>query len=70
MYTKTYYGSGRKVSDLVVSLTASFAPHRRSNLLLTSMEGKTSGWQDSLLNPTNTKYAMEVCTYTYIRMFL
>lgn len=32
----------------------------RSNLLLTSMEGKTSGWQDSLLNPANTKYAMEV----------
>ncbi|CAN0031506.1 unnamed protein product, partial [Ectocarpus sp. 4 AP-2014] len=31
----------------------------RSNLLLTSMEGKTSGWQDSLLNPANTKYAME-----------
>eukprot|EP00903_Cladosiphon_okamuranus_P012127 g11378.t1 len=34
----------------------------RSNLLLTSMEGKTSGWQDSLLNPTNTKYAMEALT--------
>lgn len=29
-------------------------------MLLTSMEGKTSGWQDSLLNPANTKYAMEV----------
>ncbi|CAM9724626.1 unnamed protein product [Ectocarpus sp. 12 AP-2014] len=34
----------------------------RSNLLLTSMEGKTSGWQDSLLNPANTKYAMEALT--------
>lgn len=33
---------------------------KRSNLMLTSMEGKTSGWQDSLLNPANTKYAMEV----------
>ncbi|CAM9313431.1 unnamed protein product [Hapterophycus canaliculatus] len=34
----------------------------RSNMLLTSMEGKTSGWQDSLLNPANTKYAMEALT--------
>lgn len=30
------------------------------------MEGKTSGWQDSLLNPTNTKYAMEVCSHVLV----
>ncbi|CAM9220404.1 unnamed protein product, partial [Choristocarpus tenellus] len=34
----------------------------RSNLLLTSMKGKTSGWQDSLLNPANGRYAMEALT--------
>ncbi|CAM9223719.1 unnamed protein product, partial [Discosporangium mesarthrocarpum] len=34
----------------------------RSNLLLTSMKAKTSGWQDSLLNPANGRYAMEALT--------
>uniref|UniRef100_A0A7S2KSK3 Uncharacterized protein n=1 Tax=Skeletonema marinoi TaxID=267567 RepID=A0A7S2KSK3_9STRA len=31
----------------------------RTNIITTSMEGKTSGWQDSLLNPRNSKYANE-----------
>lgn len=31
----------------------------RTNIITTSMEGKTSGWQDSLLNPRNSKYASE-----------
>jgi hypothetical protein len=31
----------------------------RSNIITTSMKGKTSGWQDSLLNPRQSKYASE-----------
>lgn len=31
----------------------------RSNTITTSMKGKTSGWQDSLLNPRQSKYASE-----------
>ncbi len=34
----------------------------RTNIITTSMEGKTSGWQDSLLNPRNSKYASEALT--------
>jgi len=34
----------------------------RVNIITTSMEGKTSGWQDSLLNPRNSKYAKEALT--------
>jgi len=31
----------------------------KANIITTSMEGKTSGWQDSLLNPRQAKYAAE-----------
>ena len=34
----------------------------QTNIITTSMEGKTSGWQDSLLNPRNSKYASEALT--------
>ncbi|KAL7538788.1 hypothetical protein ACHAXR_010846 [Thalassiosira sp. AJA248-18] len=34
----------------------------RTNLVTTSMEGKTSGWQDSLLNPRQSRYAAEALT--------
>lgn len=31
----------------------------RTNIITTSMQGKTSGWQDSLLNPRQSKHASE-----------
>jgi len=34
----------------------------RTNIITTSMEGKTSGWQDSLLNPRQSKFASEALT--------
>jgi hypothetical protein len=34
----------------------------RTNIITTSMKGKTSGWQDSLLNPRQSKYASEALT--------
>jgi hypothetical protein len=40
------------------TLTASI----KTNIITTSMKGKTSGWQDSLLNPRNSKFASEALT--------
>jgi len=34
----------------------------RNNIITTSMEGKTSGWQDSLLNPRQSKFASQALT--------
>lgn len=34
----------------------------KTNLITTSMEGKTSGYQDSLLNPRQSRYASEALT--------
>ena len=34
----------------------------RTNIITTSMEGKTSGWQDSLLNSRQSKFASEALT--------
>jgi SNF2 family DNA or RNA helicase len=34
----------------------------RTNLITTSMEGRTSGWQDSLLNPRQSRFASEALT--------
>jgi hypothetical protein len=34
----------------------------RMNIITTSMSGKTSGWQDSLLNPRQSRYALEALT--------
>ncbi|KAL7548569.1 hypothetical protein ACHAWF_011856 [Thalassiosira exigua] len=34
----------------------------RTNIITTSMEGRTSGWQDSLLNPRQSRHALEALT--------
>ena len=34
----------------------------RANIIITSMEGETSGWQDSILNPSQSSHAQRVLT--------
>lgn len=56
LYVKTYSTMSRRELTSYNTLVSA----AQMNIKTTSMKGKTSGWQDSLLNPRESKHAREV----------
>ena len=56
LYVRTYTSMSRRELTSYNTLVSA----AQMNIRTTSMKGKTSGWQDSLLNPRESKHAREV----------